>query len=51
MFLLNKLEKLSALWIAGPIVLSAIVVFILGTVFYCHGMRATKGRFEHIPGV
>lgn len=39
------------LWTVGIVIISAIVVFIFGTIFYCHGMRATKGRFENIPGV
>ncbi|KAI6234136.1 hypothetical protein M3Y99_00848200 [Aphelenchoides fujianensis] len=38
-------------WIAVPVVLSFIVVVILGTGFYAHGMKATHGRFENVPGV
>jgi t-SNARE complex subunit (syntaxin) len=38
-------------WIASIVIVSTIVVFVFGTIFYCHGMRATKGRFENIPGV
>ncbi|CAD5211845.1 unnamed protein product [Bursaphelenchus okinawaensis] len=39
------------LYIIGPVVLSAAAVIILGTIFYCHGMKQTKGRFENAPGV
>jgi hypothetical protein len=38
-------------WIAAPVLLSTLVVFILGTFFYWHGMRSKQGRFEHVPGV
>ncbi|CAJ0586579.1 unnamed protein product, partial [Mesorhabditis spiculigera] len=31
--------------------LSICSVSILGTIFYCHGLRATKGRFENVQGV
>uniref|UniRef100_A0A915D6W9 Lipase_GDSL domain-containing protein n=1 Tax=Ditylenchus dipsaci TaxID=166011 RepID=A0A915D6W9_9BILA len=39
------------LWVIILVVLSTISVGILGTVFFCHGMKATKGRFETIQGV
>ncbi|KAE9551266.1 hypothetical protein FO519_005523 [Halicephalobus sp. NKZ332] len=39
-------------WYIGVIVMfSATSVFILGTVFYCHGLHQTKGRFDNIQGV
>ncbi|CAD5216003.1 unnamed protein product [Bursaphelenchus xylophilus] len=39
------------LYVIGPVLLSGATVVILGTVFYCHGMKQTKGRFENAPGV
>jgi len=47
----DSIKRYIALWIAGPVLLSTVVVFILGAGFYMHGMKATKGRFENIPGV
>ncbi|KAI1727923.1 phospholipase B1, membrane-associated [Ditylenchus destructor] len=39
------------LWVFMLILLSTCSVLSLGTVFFCHGMRQTKGRFEQIQGV
>lgn len=39
------------LWIALLVFLSTMSVLFFGTIFYRHGMKATKGRFEMIPGV
>ncbi|GMR37601.1 hypothetical protein PMAYCL1PPCAC_07796, partial [Pristionchus mayeri] len=37
--------------IAIVVVLALLAVCILGGAFYCHGLRATKGRFEELSGV
>ncbi|KAI6196562.1 hypothetical protein M3Y94_01124300 [Aphelenchoides besseyi] len=47
----DEIRQHIGFWIIVPIVLSAIVVFIFGAIFYCHGMKATKGRFENVPGL
>lgn len=39
------------IWIASLITLSTIFVVGFGTIFFCHGMNATKGRFEVLEGV
>lgn len=37
-------------WILGIVGISTVSVFVFGTIFFCHGMYATKGRYENAPG-
>ncbi|KAI6179279.1 hypothetical protein M3Y98_00593300 [Aphelenchoides besseyi] len=47
----EEIRQHIGVWIIVPIVLSAIIVFIFGAIFYYHGMKASIGRFEHVPGL
>jgi hypothetical protein len=38
-------------WILALVLLSTMSVLFFGTIFFCHGIKATKGRFELTPGV
>ncbi|KAH7729128.1 Protein T19D7.7 [Aphelenchoides avenae] len=48
---IEKMQHNIFWWILGIVSISTVSVFVFGTIFFCHGMYATKGRYENAPGV
>ena len=48
---LENLQDHIGWYIGVAVFLCLVSVFALGTVFYRHGLKQTKGRFENVPGV
>uniref|UniRef100_A0A914P5B7 Uncharacterized protein n=1 Tax=Panagrolaimus davidi TaxID=227884 RepID=A0A914P5B7_9BILA len=48
---LQSLQDHLGWYIGVAIFLCTVSVFSLGTIFYCHGLKQTKGRFENVQGV